>query len=153
MLTSKSFLFFAAFIFVSINTFGQQNELDPSSKKLETPSDRSIYSFVDVPAQFPGGVEAMQKYLATSIVYPKEAIEMGLEGRCYLTFVVTDKGEITNIRVRKGVTDCPECDQEAIRVVKAMPNWIPGVLNGKNVNSYFALPISYKLVTNKRKKR
>ena len=87
----------------------------------------------------------MKRYLAENIKYPQTAVEMGLEGKCYLQFVVSENGYISNVRVKKGVTDCPECDQEAIRVVKSMPKWTPGKVNGKAVNSTFSLPVSFKL--------
>ena len=86
-----------------------------------------------------------KRYLAENIKYPQTAVEMGLEGKCYLQFVVSENGYISNVRVKKGVTDCPECDQEAIRVVKSMPKWTPGKVNGKAVNSTFSLPVSFKL--------
>jgi protein TonB len=70
---------------------------------------------------------------------------MSIEANCYLKFVVSENGYISNVTVIRGVQDCPECDAEAIRVIKSMPNWKPGKINGKAVASKFTLPVQYKL--------
>lgn len=117
----------------------------PKEEKIEKPKEPEVYTFVDEPAEFPGGTAELRKYLAEHIKYPQTAVEMGLEGKCYLTFVVSENGYISNVKVKKGVTDCKECDDEAIRVVKTMPRWKPGKLNGTAVNSVFSLPVTFKL--------
>lgn len=132
-----------------------ENEGDPFAKTDPTPpkpkeekiekEKEIIYDIVDEPAEPPGGMAALKRYLAENIKYPQTAVEMGLEGKCYLQFVVSENGYISNVKVKKGVTDCPECDQEAMRVVKNMPKWTPGKLNGRAVNSTFSLPVSFKL--------
>jgi protein TonB len=104
-----------------------------------------IYDFVDEIAEFPGGKTAMNAFLASNIKYPETAIKLGLQGKCYLKFVVSENGNVSNVNVVKGVTDCPECDKEAIRVVRSMPNWKPAKMNGKAVNSFYTLPVSFKL--------
>ena len=70
---------------------------------------------------------------------------MGSEGKCYLRFVVDEMGNIESVRVLRGVYGCPECDREAVRVVNLMPLWKPGSLKGKNVSTYFDLPINFQL--------
>ncbi len=132
-----------------------ENETDPFAKVDPTPpkpkeepikkQEEVIYDIVDEPADPPGGMAALKKYLAENIKYPQTAVEMGLEGKCYLQFVVSENGYISNVKVKKGVTDCPECDEEAKRVVRGMPKWTPGKINGKAVNSTFSLPVSFKL--------
>ena len=104
-----------------------------------------IYEIVDEPAEFPGGTEAMRDYLKKNMMYPAIAKENGIQGKCYLRFVVNTDGSISDVRVLRGVTDCPECDKEATRVVKNMPRWKPGSVNGKDVKMYFTLPIAFKL--------
>lgn len=101
--------------------------------------------YVDTPAEFPGGRQALMKYLSENLVYPESAIENGLQGKCVLKFVVSKTGTISMVSVQRGVPDCPECDAEAIRVIKAMPAWKPGQMNGKPVASYFNLPITFRL--------
>lgn len=121
-------------------------EVMPKKEMPEAPLDNAVvYDIVDDPAEFPGGKMAMNTFLASNINYPETALKMGLQGKCYLKFVVNEMGEVSNVKIMKGVTDCPECDKEAVRVVKSMPNWKPAKMNGKAVSSYYTLPISFKL--------
>jgi TonB family protein len=117
----------------------------PAPQKLPKSATDEIYEIVDVPAEYPGGKVAMTDYLSKNLSYPTVAKEKGIQGKCYLKFIVAKSGKISNIKVMRGVPDCPECDAEAIRLVKAMPNWVPGKNNGKEVNSVFNLPVQFKL--------
>lgn len=110
-----------------------------------TVQEIQIYEVVDETAQFPGGQEALKKYIKDNLKFPQTAIDMGIEGKCYLKFVVSESGNISNVKVIRGVQDCPECDREAIRVVKSMPKWKPGTINGKPVHSTFTLPVPFKI--------
>ena len=83
------------------------------------------------------------RFLAENIVYPDEALELGIQGKCYARFVVTKKGNVSNVEIIKGVEYCPEGDAEVIRVLKMMPKWKPARNNGKKVNSYYNIPISF----------
>lgn len=104
-----------------------------------------IHEIVDEPASFPGGREALSKYLQENIIYPQIAREAEITGKVYVKFVVSDLGAISNVKIMRGIPGCKECDQEAIRVVKAMPKWVPGKNSGKAVNSYYNLPVPFKL--------
>jgi protein TonB len=104
-----------------------------------------VFQLVDVAAEFPGGREALFKYLATTIQYPPSAVKKKLEGKCYIQFVVEKNGTVSNPKIIRGVTDCPECDAEALRVVSIMPKWKPGEVDGKPVRSNFNLPVMFKL--------
>ena len=115
-------------------------EPEPMSMKQDV-----IYEIVDEPAEFPGGMDAMRDYLKKNMMVPGIAKENGIQGKCYLRFVVNTDGSISDVRVLRGVTDCPECDKEATRVVKNMPRWKPGRMNGKDVKMYFILPLAFKL--------
>ena len=103
-----------------------------------------VYYLVDESADFPGGMAKLKEYMKANLMYPETALELGIEGKCYLQFIVSAKGNISNVKVIRGIPDCPECDKEAIRLTKAMPNWTPGKINGEPVNSLFNLPISFK---------
>ncbi len=98
--------------------------------------------FVDEEAQFPGGKEKMKEYLQKNLVFPEEALD-GEGGKCYLRFVVSKEGDISNVKVTRGLVDCPACEREAMRVIKKMPNWRPGKVNGHAVDSYFDMPINF----------
>lgn len=114
--------------------------LEKSQKQEEV-----IYDIVDEPAEFPGGLTGMREFLRVNFKYPERAEELGLQGKCYLKLTIWKTGEIKEIKVKRGVMDCPECDQEAIRLVRLMPKWIPGKVNGAAVNSYFMLPMVFKV--------
>lgn len=119
----------------------------PDSGSIKSnPVVPTFYEFVDEPAQFPGGNSAMLKYLGENIHYPEIASELGISAsKLFVRFRVSDQGVISDIKVIKGVANCPECDAEYIRVIKAMPNWIPGKIDGKAVNSVLSLPIQIHL--------
>ena len=104
-----------------------------------------IFTIVQEMPEFPGGQIEMIKYIQKNIVYPPSAREAGINGTCYLSFVVNEDGTISNVEVLKGVPGCPECDKEAIRVIKSMPLWIPGKQNGKEVKVLINLPIHFVL--------
>lgn len=110
---------------------------------LTTPKAPEV--FVDVEAEFPGGFSAMMKYIQDNLVYPEIGIQTGAQGKCYLRFVVGDDGEISSVKVMRGISGCPECDREAVRVIKSMPKWKPGKIRGASVASYFDLPINFTL--------
>ena len=82
------------------------------------------------------------KYIQKNVQYPQMAKEAGLSGKCFLKFVVNGSGNITDVTILKGVPGCGECDREAIRVVKSMPNWKAGKQNGRAVSVFFNLPIN-----------
>jgi protein TonB len=111
----------------------------------EIRNEENVLDFADEQAEFPGGMDAMRVYLKKNLMYPIMARDAGIQGKCYIRFIVNADGSISDVRVLRGVTDCPECDQEALRVVKRMPNWAPGKVNGKAVRINYNLPIVFKL--------
>lgn len=106
-------------------------------------SKKEIFTIVEEMPSFPGGPSELQKYLATNISYPQSATENGIQGTVYVSFVVDSKGNVTDVKVLRGIGG--GCDEEAIRVVKAMPQWHPGKQNGKNVRVLYNMPIYFKL--------
>jgi len=103
-----------------------------------------IFSHVEVMPQYPGGIDSLMKFLSENINYPPEAVTKETQGRVVLRFVVTPDGSIDDVEVVKSL-DSSFCDNEAVRVVKSMPKWIPGTQNGNPVYVYFALPITFRL--------
>lgn len=100
-------------------------------------------AMVEQKPSFPGGEAAMYQWLSNNIVYPPAASEEGIQGRVVVEFVVGKDGSITNARVVR--TRHPALDKEALRVIKAMPNWIPGRNNGQPVKVTYTLPVTFKL--------
>ena len=88
----------------------------------------------------------MQKFLRDKIQYPTLAQESGIHGTVFVQFVVSKTGKISNVKILRGIGG--GCDEEAVRVVKEMPNWIPGRQNGQAVPVMFQIPVKFQLNTN-----
>lgn len=144
----KRIFFVACFMMTSGGVWAQTEQTIPPthSNSSEIKSEHAkIEQIVEEEPEFPGGRAAMMKFLSENLVYPKIAIAENRSGKCYIQFIVEKDGSITNVVVKKGTPDCPECDKEAVRVVKLMPNWIPAKSDGKAVRTYFMLPIIFNL--------
>jgi protein TonB len=101
---------------------------------------------VEIPAkdaQFIGGTAAMQKFINENLNYPDDAIEMNMQGRIYLSFVVERDGSVSNVSVERGVFQ--SMDREAARVVRSFPNWIPGEMPSGKVRTRVRVPINFTL--------
>ena len=103
----------------------------------------AILDFVEKSASFPGGDAELMKYLQQNIVYPAIARENNITGRVALRFVVEKDGSITNVEVVRKLGG--GTDEEAVRVVKSMPKWIPANQNGRTVRQRYVLPVFFKL--------
>ena len=108
----------------------------------EKPQDKPFTTVEQMPT-FPGGEGELNAYISKNLKYPVTAQENGIQGRVTIRFVVTASGEISDVKVMRGID--PACDKEAVRVVKTMPKWVPGKQNGRNVAVYFTLPIVFRL--------
>ncbi len=107
------------------------------------PEEKIEFLPIENQAAFPGGFEKLIEYLSENIKYPRQAANAGVSGKVFLSFIIDQNGEITNIEVLKGIGF--GCDEEAKRVVAKMPNWKPGSQSGRPVKSRFNLPIAFKL--------
>jgi protein TonB len=105
--------------------------------------EEEIFTIVEKMPEFPGGTEAMYKYLSRNTSYPSMASDAGIQGVVYVTFVIEKTGKITDVRVLRGIGG--GCDQEAVRVVKSMKSWTPGKQRGKPVRVQFNLPYRFTL--------
>ena len=109
----------------------------------EEEADAPVFFIVEQMPVFPGGEEALRKYIAQSVKYPAIAQENGIQGRVFVAFVVNTKGEVTDVKIARGVD--PNLDKEAIRVVTNMPKWAPGKQRGKAVKVSYTVPINFVL--------
>ena len=105
--------------------------------------EAEIFTVVESMPEFPGGTGELYKYLGQSIKYPPLAKESGIQGRVFVNFVVEPNGSISNVKILRGIGG--GCDEEAMRVVKAMPSWKPGKQRGKAVRVSYNLPIKFTL--------
>lgn len=112
---------------------------------VEPIDQEQVYTYVEEPASFPGGDEALKIFISKNLRYPESMKEAGVQGKVYLKFIVSEAGEISDIKIARGIPDCKECDNEAIRMVKSMPKWIPGKNNGKAVKSFYHLPVRFTI--------
>ena len=115
--------------------------------QLETykePEPEKPYDAVEQMPTFPGGEAELMKFIRENLKYPLSAQKEGIQGRVILRFVVSKTGTIENITILRSLE--PACDEEAIRLIKSMPRWIPGKQNGNAVPVYYTLPVVFKLI-------
>lgn len=103
----------------------------------------TIHRNVQDKPEFPGGEDAMLRYIQKSIRYPNYAVENEIEGTVQVEFIINEVGSIENIKVLKGIKG--GCDEEAIRIVRSMPKWKPGRQNGKFVKTILSVPVVFRL--------
>lgn len=120
--------------------FDEDEEIDLEEIAEE---DDKIFIYVKNMPEFPGGKLALRRYVAEHVVYPAVARENGIEGTVFLRFEVTKSGKIGRVELQKGVD--PLLDDEAIRVIKELPKFKPGEQNGKKVNVWYSIPVTFKL--------
>jgi len=102
-----------------------------------------VYIVVEEPPAFPEGDEALKDFINKEMKYPSVAYENGIQGRVYCRFIIEKDGTISDIVVVRSVD--PWLDKEAVRVIKAMPQWTPGKIKGEPVRMQFTLPIRFIL--------
>ncbi|MDE5843810.1 MAG: TonB family protein [Muribaculaceae bacterium] len=118
-----------------------------TSKKAETPDESGVYRSVEKMPQFPGGEMALLQYIAKNMRYPESAVKANEEGRVVISFVIGADGKVGETKILRSRGEA--LDAEAIRVVKSLPDFIPGQSNGKNVPVWYNFPINFKLTENK----
>lgn len=116
---------------------------DEKPQVIEQPQQAEIFTVVEEQPGYPGGEESRIRYLQENIKYPEEAKELGIQGKVFVTFVVEVDGKISDVRVLRGIGG--GCDEEAMRVVRSMPRWVPGKQRGVPVRVQFNLPIKFTL--------
>ena len=115
---------------------------EDKSAPMDADTDQ-VFQVVEVDPEFPGGMEALTKYLSENIKYPEQAKKDKIQGKVYISFVVEKDGSVADAKVLRGIGG--GCDEEALRVVNAMPKWTPGKQRNTPVRVQFNLPIVFKL--------
>ena len=125
----------------------EQDDIVTMEGEVEAPAQESpaddAFDVVEQMPEYPGGPKALMEFLNNNVQYPAEAEKAGIQGRVIATFVVEKDGSISNAKVVKSVD--PLLDAEALRVIDAMPNWKPGMQNGKVVRVKYTVPLSFHL--------
>lgn len=104
---------------------------------------QEVHQKVDVMPIPQGGMQGLMQFMGENLKYPSQAKEKGVEGTVIVSFVVQADGSVSSPEILRGIG--AGCDEEALRVVKAFPNWTPGEKDGKKVNTQMQLPVKYKL--------
>jgi len=141
---------FSSIITERVNAQHDASELG-SSVINQKPQGEEVFTVVEKMPEYPGGEEERVNFLVKNIKYPEEARKNGISGTVFITFIIEKSGEITNIKVLKGVDEI--LDNEAIRVISIMPDWKPGMQRGKPVRVQFNMPIQFNLDTGAKKNK
>ena len=104
-------------------------------------SENTVFTVVEQPPKFPGGMRAFEDYMATNVRYPAAADAAKVRGKVFVSLIIRDDGRITDVQVLKGIGF--GCDQEAMRVISTMPNWEPGNQSGRPVNVKYNLVVPF----------
>lgn len=117
---------------------------DKSTAKKAS-KDEKVYAFVSTDTQpsFQGGMKKFYEYLAKNIKYPEQALKKGIQGKVFLSYIVEKDGSLSQIKVEKAAGS--GLDEEALRVMKASPNWVAGTIKGVPVRVKYNIPISFTL--------
>lgn len=116
---------------------------EPAIQQHEASEDKKVYVMVEEMPEFPGGDKAFREFVNNNLRYPQEAIEAGIEGSVFITFTVETDGSISDIKSLRGIGG--GCDEEAIRIIEAMPKWIPGKNKGRPVKVQCTIPIEFSM--------
>ncbi|HET7732297.1 MAG TPA: energy transducer TonB [Paludibacter sp.] len=125
------------------NSTNSIDSIQQSKLHIQQPDKDGVYDQVEKMPQFPGGENSLLKYIAKHLKYPASAQRYGIQGTIIIRFVVNEFGHVDNFEVLKGLD--PDIDQEGIRVISSLPDWIPGEQNGEKVKVYYTIPLKFIL--------
>ena len=133
-------IYIAALMFLPATLFGQSEPNKTGNQRVKAGFGVTV---VQTQPEFPGGDLSLNGFLVDQLKYPREAKLNGIEGKVYVGFLVNKTGKISNERVLAGIND--DLDAEAIRVIRSMPDWMPGTRGGQNVDVQYILAIDFIL--------
>jgi TonB family protein len=122
---------------------GETSSSYPVKQDTMTKFEPPVYKVVETMPAYPGGYEALIKFMMENVKYPEEAKKNNIQGPVYVSFIVEIDGSVSNVKVLRGIGG--GCDEEGVRVVSLMPKWSPGMDKGKAVRVSYVLPIQFKL--------
>ena len=132
----KKFIIMALMAVFGLTTVSAQ-------KTVVAKKNQKVFDVVEQMPEYPGGQAALIEYISNNVKYPDDAAKKKVEGKVFVTFVVDTDGKITDVSLMRKVF--PSLDAEAIRVISAMPNWIPGKQKGQVVRVKYTVPIMFRL--------
>lgn len=125
-------------LFLSLQLSGQTEKIIGTSL-----DQQPIETMVSEPPVFPGGVQALQTYIRENLVIPETVTRMKLNGSTSLRLIINRDGSIGSITVLKSMEDCPECDDEAIKLMRGLPVWTPATKEGETVTAPWNITIHF----------
>jgi protein TonB len=131
--------------------YGQQNNINNpdaidkpvAPQKVEKVQQDRVFTQIDQFPEFPGGTEGLKQYVKENIRYPEKAKKAGIEGRVVLQFFIDKDGSVIDEKVIRSLDK--DCDKEAVRLVRNMPKWKPGLQEGKPLKVMYTLPVTFRL--------
>lgn len=121
---------------------GAKNNTDSEVQKTMS-DEKLVFKIVEEMPEFPGGEEALKKYISNSVKYPEDAKKEGIKGKVFVSFTVSQDGTVADSKIARGVH--PSIDKEALRIINNLPIWKPGKQRGQNVNVQYTVPINFEL--------
>lgn len=136
----------ALFLLIGLQASAQKDSLAPQPIDIETlkSNDGSLTRLESAP-RFPGGEAALMDYLAKELRYPDAMRQAKVQGVVNVAFTITDAGDVSDVQVRQGIPNGQALNDEAVRVVKAMPKWEPARVHGVTVPMGYVLPVKFEL--------
>jgi protein TonB len=130
-------------LFFSMTSFFSFSQV-PASISTDT-TKAQIFETVDVDAEFPGGADALRKYIIDNIMMDSilDFSDKEMHNKVIVRFMVNKYGDIDQVAIDRAGDYCPPCNTEALRLVRSMPKWSPGMVKGQAVAMYFRLPIIF----------
>lgn len=132
----KKFIIMALMAVFGLTTVSAQ-------KTVVAKKNQKVFDVVEQMPEYPGGQAALFEFISKNVKYPEDAVKKKVEGKVFVTFVVDTDGKITDVSLLRKVF--PSLDAEAIRVISAMPNWIPGKQKGQVVRVKYTVPLIFRL--------
>ena len=139
----KICLLFVA-MFCTLVMFAQSDGVNTTFNDTVVVDDGYICVNYETLPEFPGGEQAMIKYIQENLIYPKLALKKQIQGRSICQFIVEKDGSISHIQVVRSSGN-KSLDRAAIRVIKTMPKWTPGRLQGKIVRTHYVIPVNFRI--------
>lgn len=125
--------------------YNDDSNFENSNESEVAVNNEEKYTIVDEEAEFKGGTNAMHQFISKNLIYPKSAIDKNIGGKVYASLLIEIDGTISEIKIVRGINDCPECNEEVKRMIGLMPKWTPAKAKGKAVRSLKNFPISFTL--------
>ena len=137
-----------ALSFFNCNGWAQVSPVDPpppAPEDMIEEIDNVIFEFTEQPAEYDGGIDALNLFILQNQIYPKEAIELGLSGTVYVGFVIEKNASVSKVTIKRGIQGAPMLDKEALRIARLIKFKTPAYINGQPVRSSFILPLKFNL--------